>query len=186
MDLEDQLEKFRNRDRCFLTSIYKSLSESTLGYVIKRGGDQVLAEEVLHEALFRCYSKVNDNLEFKLNKPVTAYVFGFVKIVHLEKARKNLKNLKREKPIDEEDGWRLEKLEDESYRTDFFTKVDDASVVVPLLDELGKGCKDILIAFYVHNESLKSIADELDTTESYVKVKKHRCMKELRDKYNNS
>ena len=47
---------------------------------------------------------------------------------------------------------------------------------------MGDDCKKIITAFYFQKLSLKEIADWLDYTDNFIKVKKKRCMDALKAK----
>jgi RNA polymerase sigma factor (sigma-70 family) len=48
------------------------------------------------------------------------------------------------------------------------------------LGKLGDTCQKILQLFYVENQSIKQIAEALDSTEGTIKVSRHRCTEQLR------
>lgn len=67
---------------------------------------------------------------------------------------------------------------------------DDANkknIVAKMLDELTRGCRNILRDFYFEKLSLESICEKYGfASKGVAKTKKHRCLKKLIDKYSSS
>jgi len=182
METATTLELIRQGDKQVFANIYHSISEDCKKFIFRRGGSIQLAEEVLHEALYRFFVKVQNTPDFTLQKSVESVVFGFIKNVWLEMMRKK----KKEQvylSLDDDDGWAKDKLSDEEYETEFFVEEVESSALIRLMEKLGKDCKEVLVAFYVYKTSLAEIATELGLKKDYVKLKRFRCLKELREKY---
>lgn len=142
-----------------------------------------MIDEILHEGLYRFFIRVKEKEDFKLNVSIEAAVFGFIKMVWREKCGTDIKYRKIHKDIDEDD-WIKESLRDENYGTDFLSDdQEEMGKIMGLMDQLGRDCKEVLIAFYVHKNSLQEIADEFTFSYDYAKLKRFRCIAELRNKY---
>ncbi len=59
------------------------------------------------------------------------------------------------------------------------------TIVVAMLDELGEECRKLLTGFYFDKKSLQELAAELGYTDGFVRVKKGRCMADLRKRVEN-
>ena len=183
MNTQQSLDMIRNGDRAFFHSLYYAMEESCRKYIFKRGGDESMVDEVLHEGLYRFFVRVKEKEDFKLTASIEAAVFGFIKMVWQQKCSTETKYRKIHKDIDEDD-WIKESLIDENYENELFgDQNEDMKKIMSLMDQLGKDCKEVLIAFYVHRNSLQEIADELDLTYDYAKLKRFRCIADLRNKY---
>jgi len=183
MNSQQSLDLIRNGDRAFFQSLYYSLEDSCRKYVFKRGGDETMIDEILHEGLYRFFVRVKEKEDFTLTVSIEAAVFGFIKMVWQQKCGTDAKYWKMHKDIDQDD-WIKESLRDENSENDFLPdENEDMKKVMGLMNQLGKNCKEVLIAFYVHKNSLQEIADELSFTYDYAKLKRFRCIAELRSKY---
>jgi RNA polymerase sigma factor (sigma-70 family) len=183
MNTQQSLDLIRNGDRNFFHSLYYSIEESCRKYIFKRGGDETMVDEILHEGLYRFFVRVKEKEDFKLTVSIEAAVFGFIKMVWQQKCGTDTKYRRMHTDIDQDD-WIKESLHDQNYENDFFSDEDeDMQKIMGLMDQLGKDCKEVLIAFYVHKNSLQEIADELEFTYDYAKLKRFRCIADLRNKY---
>ncbi|NND34708.1 MAG: sigma-70 family RNA polymerase sigma factor [Saprospiraceae bacterium] len=176
MNTQESLDLIRNGDRAFFHSLYYSMEESCRKYIFKRGGDETMIDEILHEGLYRFFVRVKEKQDFQITSSLEAVVFGFIKMVWQQKCRTDSRYRKMHTDIDEDD-WVRESLTEEN------TTDADTSMIMSLMDNLGKDCKEVLIAFYVHKNSLQEIADELNFSYDYAKLKRFRCIADLRKKY---
>jgi RNA polymerase sigma factor (sigma-70 family) len=179
MTYNDQLNEFRGKSPERWRNLYNELRDRTIKYIVLKGGSEDEALDTLQEALYRFCKKIKNDHSFELMVPPHQYVFGFVKLVWYEQLRKrkgfgdSLDDPDKQIVIVGEDG------------NEIVLKMDDeqTSRVIALLDQLGKNCREILLAYYVDGQKLKDVAEDLEISYEYAKVAKHRCMKELRDKY---
>ena len=176
MNSQESIDLIRNGDRALFRSLYHTMQESCRKYIFKRGGDQTMVDEILHEGLYRFFVRVKERQDFKITSSLEAVVFGFIKMVWQQKCRTDSKYQKLHKDIDQDD-WVKNSLTEE------FEEDTDTTMIMGLMDNLGKDCKEVLIAFYVHKSSLQEIAEELNFSYDYAKLKRFRCIAELRKKY---
>jgi len=184
MDNQQAIELIKKGDRSFFRTLYQSISESCTKYIVKRGGDATIAEEVLHEALYRFFVRVKEKEDFKINTSVESVVFGFIKMVWKQKCRQSTKYKLLHQDLDDENKYLKETLsheEDELIMDN--NENSDHTRIMALMEKLGKDCKELLIAFYVHKQSLQIIAEELSFTYDYAKLKRFRCVAELKKKF---
>ena len=181
MTAQDPVALIRNGDRIYFHSLYYSLEESCRKYILKRGGDQTMVDEILHEGLYRFFVRVKEKEDFELRTSIEAVVFGFIKMVWRQKCNTDSRYKKLHKDVEEHD-WLKENLMD-TEKGWHDSDGDDSNMIMDLVAQLGKDCKDILLAFYVHRISLQEIADELKVSYDYAKLKRFRCIKQLRAKY---
>ena len=143
-----------------------------------------MVDEILHEGLYRFFVRVKERDDFQINSsiPIEGVIFGFIKMVWRQKCTSDSKYQKLHKDIDAQD-WLSDKLVDEQIEyTDAEPQAEHA-IVMNLIHELGKDCKEVLISFYVHKTSLQEIADELSFSYDYIKLKRFRCIAQLRSKF---
>lgn len=184
MDNQQVIELIKNGDRSFFRTLYHSVNESCRKYIMKRGGDVTVAEEVLHEALYRFFVRVKEKENFKINTSVESVVFGFIKMVWKQKCRQSSKYKLLHQDIDDDNKHLKETLSTEEDELILDTNENtEHTRIMALMEKLGKDCKELLIAFYVHKQSLQIIAEELSFTYDYAKLKRFRCVTELRKKF---
>lgn len=184
MDNQTTIELIRNGDRDFFRSLYHSIAESCRKYILKRGGNEAMADEILHEGLYRFFVRVKEKGDFEMRTSIESVVFGFIKMVWKQKCSENSKYKNLHRNIDE-DEWLKESLglEDNPEDIVYGKDLDDTEIIMELMDYLGKDCKEVLIAFYVEKQSLQDISLKLKLTYEYTKLKRYRCIAELRNKY---
>lgn len=183
MDTVTTIELIRSGDKKVFSDIYHSISNDCKSFIFKRGGSVQLAEEVLHEALYRFFVKVKGNPDFKLQKSIEKVVFGFIKNVWLEMTRAKKKEKTYLDLDDDESRWKDKLGEEEDFSEAFFQEDEQSSKLIRLMEKLGKDCKEVLVSFYVYKTSLEDIGEELGLKKDYVKLKRFRCLGELRKKY---
>lgn len=181
MDLQEVLERIRQNDPVTIGKIYKNVMKSGIGYIVKRDGTTEEAREVVQDAMWRFYEKVRTDKCYTLQSPPEGAIFGFIKNIWRERIR-NRKDQQDKISLDE-DTYRSETLATSAPTIIEELTLPPKNPVFPLLDRLGEGCKEILIAFYVHKVRLTELAVELGSSNGYLKVKKHRCMEQLRALY---
>jgi len=179
MTYNDQLNEFRGQNPDPWRNLYNKLKDRTIKYIVQKGGTEDDGRDTLQEAMYRFRKKIMNDYSFQLTVPPHQYVFGIIKLIWYERLRAKekysytLDDPERQTAIVGEDG------------AEIVLKMDDEqpSRVVALLDQLGKNCREILLAYYVDEQKLKDVAEDLEISYEYAKIAKHRCMKELRDKY---
>lgn len=177
MDQDQVLHLLRNGNRDAFKKLYTNLRQTTLGYVSNRGGDQVIVHDILQEGLYRFLQFIRKNENPVLRSTIEALAFGFIKKVWLEQNRSDYKT----RAIDFDQMPMLLQVADENI---IFTEEEEKlNFIMSLLEDLGENCKEVLIGFYVHENKLKELAAELSLSESYIKLKRFRCMRELKEKY---
>ena len=183
MEYQEQFKLFKNGNQAFFEKLYFSLNESCRKYILKRGGDTNVADEVLQESFFILLEKVKVGKIFELNQPIEAYIFGFVKNIWQEKRRKSTKYKNLHHNLDSDEDWLKDKLTEEAYEQEFFKENIKSHLIIRLLDDLGVNCKEILLSFHVEKQSLKDIAEKLNKTYEYIKLRRFRCAEEMKNKY---
>jgi|GEM_PF-2172689 len=178
MDLQDLLEKIRQNDPATIRKIYKAVKKTGQIYVIKKGGNVNEAEEVIQEAMYRFYEKIRMDKLYTLTTQPEGAIFGFVRYIWQERIRER-KAKQKEVSLDEQT-YAAERMVGTEENEIEIISIPPENPIIKLMDQLGKDCKEILIAFYVHKLKLKELAIELGSSEGYLKVKKHRCMAQLR------
>ena len=184
-DFQEIVRRIRNGDSQPLKQIYASMTERCIKYIQSRNGTADDAKDLLQDSLYIFFKRVMEDEQFTLTAPAEAFIFRIFqnKWFKLFKS-KGYKNTKLD--LDEEDSRRKNNIADEESLPDDFVLTDSEHPVSKLMDQLGKDCKKVLLAFYVYKQGLEAIAEDLDFTYKYVKLKRFRCMEQLRNLYFNN
>lgn len=130
----------------------------------------VETKDLFHEALIVLIENVRHG-KFKGESKVETYLMSILKFKFYAQLRKDKKN-DPEKVFEKYE--HTEILEVEQEHSNKMEKLAKG------LKELTGECERILTRYYYENLSLKEIATDMEYTDAYVRVKKSRCMKKLR------
>ena len=157
-------EEFRN--------IYWTLRKKCIIYAKKRGLNEEIAEDALHEALYRLFRKITKEA-YQIEKSMEAAGFQFFKYCLLE--------LSRERKLTEVP----ETLEDETIEnTIYLALVEDQLMdkLMDVLDSKSSICKKVLLDYYAKDKSIQEIEVEHGLSKGSGKVKKSRCLRKLKER----
>lgn len=156
-----------------LKFIYRQHFESLGRYVEQNNGSRQDAEDIFQEVLVSFIGLVQED-KFRGESSVKTFLYSMTRNTWLNelkrRGRSELRELKYEKAKDREEmdishtiAGREAKLE-----------------VLSLVEQLGEGCKKILLLFYYENLSMKEILENTDyENEQVVRNKKYKCLKQL-------
>ncbi len=181
-DYQDLVARIRQGDMTPLKQLYDNLTVRCIRYASKHGGTPDDGEDALQEAMYVFYKKVVEDDQFTLTAPPEAYVFSTFRNKLFEKFRSD-KQVYLD--LDDDGNPTKENTADDGLLPDDLELTHTEHPVVKLMDQLGKDCKKVLLRFYVHKQKLEEIAEDLEFTYNYVKVKRFRCGKQLRELYLN-
>jgi len=128
--------------------------------------------DLFHESLITLIENVRHN-KFKGNSKLETYLMSIVKFKFYELLRQNKKQLTYEVS----DEIRIAEGVTEDHST------NKSMQLMKQLDNISKDCKQLLTKFYYENLNMKEIASHMNYTDSFVRVKKTRCMKKLKDAF---
>lgn len=169
---EALLKALRNSEPAAFESLYHQYFRMVAKQAHDQGGGSNEVEDLFQEVLFILVRKVRDP-EFQLSSKLSTFLFAIARNLLLKKAGK--------KPDLELDNSVLSKLEKEmDDPTDREIWEDQLNVVVGNLELMEDGCQTLLRMTFFEKRSHAEVAEELGYKESFVKVKKHRCLEYLR------
>ncbi|GGN11578.1 hypothetical protein GCM10010967_54380 [Dyadobacter beijingensis] len=170
------------------TYLYRQTYQQCIPYVLKRGGDQEQAEDLLHDCLAIFVGKIRDgSYVYQENTRITTYFQS----IYINQWKKNLSLLTRRAetsldghlPLDEDGNTAVEAdlaqmaAYDDGERDWIFRKLDRAFRL------LAEDCRKMLHWFYVEERSLREIAADLGMTEQSAAVKRFKCARYLKEKF---
>ncbi len=171
-DLIDGLREGRDE---IIKYAYDTFKSRAYKIVLSNNGSEHEAESIFHDALIVLIENIRDQ-KFKGDSLVSTYLTGIIKFKWLNELKKNGRHLntKEDFPeinlvvnnaIDEE----LSIIEEKQWQQ-----------LELSIEKLKDDCRKLLQLYYYKNEKLKNIAQMMDYTESFVRVKKLRCMSALK------
>lgn len=164
------IELLRNRDQNFLSKSYQKVYPMVESYVIKNSGTKYDAQDIVQDAFFLLYKKVED-VQFEITSQLSTYIFGISKNLWLKKiTKKNPDNTKLE--IENEFN---DLPEDEYEKLQLIKKLELALI------KLGEPCKTIIEQFYYFKKNMKDIAALMHyTSAENAKNQKYKCFNRLK------
>lgn len=176
-DDPELLELLKQGDSKGFKEIYLRTFKSVTHYVVENSGRVEDAEDVFQDSLIAFLNNIR-KINFQLSTSIENYFMSIVRNLWLGQLKKrkmkgteNLDNLSEQwisVPEEDADTMALENERQEKLYKQF--------------ELLGEDCKKLLTGFYYYQKSLDELARLMNYTYDFIKVKKFRCMKELRSK----
>ena len=177
----DWLSRLRQGDDAAFEQLYKLYFRQAAAFVLANSGSEQDARDVFQEALLVLYKKTRDS-NFSLKSDPGAYLYAVVRnlwLYRLRSRRTNPEVLTGETATLPDPGVDAFEILHESQLFD-----ERHSAVKRLLETLKPECQKLIEYAYYSQFSTAEIARLLGYAESFIKVKKHRCMEALRKKVN--
>jgi len=165
----------KGQDTEVIDTLYASLLPKVKKHVSSNGGSLDDAYDVFQDAIMVFYKLViNDKYDSEKYK-VHGFVLTICKNLWINLIKKRASSLNREKSV--------ERGEFEADVLDNLISQERKSALDQAFQALGEKCTEILVLFFYQKLSFKEIAQKLgDMSEDAVKVKSHRCKKQLADR----
>ena len=174
------LTGIRNSDNAAFEHLYRAYYIMVANYVKKNQGTEDDARDIFQEVLFIFYKKLRGDPSFELTVEIGTYLYAIAQNLWLTNLRKKNKVII---------------MEDEIALSDSMMDVDAIEEhleiekkhnhVAEALKTMKEECRNVIEASFYKKLSGSEIAQLLGYTESFVKVKKFRCLEELRKKIRN-
>lgn len=170
------LDALRQNDSAALESLYREVFPQVANFILQHNGNVADAQDVFQETVLVTLRYLRKP-DFVLTAQLNTFMMTIAK-------NHWFKYLRREKSH----------LAPNTGAVDFQSTVDidvegeaiaydrRAAFVMEALQTLNEECKRLLLGFYFYKMSMQQLAAELGYTEGFVRVKKVRCMSELRKK----
>jgi RNA polymerase sigma factor (sigma-70 family) len=167
------IQRIKTNDRTVLGELFLRYQRMIGGYVLKNGGDENDAEDILQETIILLWQKVNSD-ELQLTVKLGTYLLAIAKNKWLAELRKRKKispqdldeNITNGNPSSLEELVTEEKIE----------------YIRSGLDMLQPICKKLLLLYYFEEKNMKEIAKILNLANADVaKSKKYQCKKSLEE-----
>jgi RNA polymerase sigma factor (sigma-70 family) len=167
------IERIRLNDREVLGEIFLKYQGMVFNYVLKHGGKETDAEDILQEAIIVLWQKVNAG-NFQLTSRLGTYLMGIAKnkwLAQLRKDKRLTSDDNREDPVDDNPSSLERLLTDEKIK-----------LVRRALEVIQPLCKKLLMLFYFEEKNMNDIAKIMNFANTdVVKSKKYQCKKALEE-----
>ncbi len=165
------INRIKSNDRAVLGELYNQHRKMVFSYVVKNGGREADADDMLQEAIIVLWQNVCSG-KFELKSKISTYMLAIVKNKWRAESRKLGKLSDEPLPENRSDGGEnslTSLIQDENHQS-----LEDA------LNQISAGCKELLLLFYFEERNTKDIARIMNFSgPDVVKAKKYQCKKSL-------
>ncbi len=168
---------FKAGNQAVFEGMYLSYFSLVEQLVRKNHGTKEEAREVFQESMIVLFKNVRDNKISNMEVATSTYLYAIARNLWLTalKRKKNYDPLQFSDEVElNQSVYEEVNLEEHLDRDQKFDKIKQA------LSALKEECRNIVMYSYYQKLSLTVIAEKLGYTESFIKVKKYRCMEQLK------
>jgi len=168
------IDAFLQKDERILEKFYQEQWPMARHLLIEMGADVHDAKDIMQKSFLTLYHKIQTGTyENRSNALVSTYFQKICRYTMLNHARYAHK--KKVQPID------IQKfdLADETSHLNWLDKNQQSDLQLKL-DQIGEKCKNLLLAFYWEDRSMKEIATMFELTYESAKNAKYRCLNKLK------
>lgn len=156
--------------------VYRRYFRLAASFIQNNNGDSSDAEDIFQEMLFILVKKMRSP-DFQLTAKLSTYIFSIIRNLWLQRLRK--KGLTSLEPFDAGQEFLLFEEDELEVKKAFEQK---HQLVASIFKDLKEDCKKIINASFYKKWSHAEIAERMDYSSNFVRVKLHRCMESLRKK----
>ncbi|MDH7447667.1 RNA polymerase sigma factor [Aquimarina sp. 2201CG14-23] len=157
-------------NQTIITAFYKKHLPQVKSFILKNSGSEKDAEDVFQDAMVFVYEKLENN-SLQLTSSLGTYIYSVCRNMWMNKLRKSKKEIQHE-------GVLSVVASDTGNIVDEIEKKERRYIYQKCFLKLGPACQELLTLFF-NGLSMKDIAKQRNSTESYVRKKKFDCKKRL-------
>lgn len=172
------LNALRAGDNRAIKELYISAYPACAKLILNNTGTKNDARDLFQEAMIVFFRKIREP-QFELTCHVNTFIYSVVRNLWLKELRQRGKT-GLDLSIDEPKQ-KLPKIEESDLEAKYEIE-EKHKHIAKILKNFKEDCRRLLTSFYFKKMSLKEIADDMDYSNSFVKVKKKRCMDSLKKK----
>ena len=154
-----------SEDHKTIKEVYKRFYPKAIGMVKKLGGDENEGKDIMQLSIIDLISNLKQN-KYKSNSKLESYFLSIVKFKWFDRVKK----IQRERTIN------IDEMKHPTEDSKDIESSDTENIIRTELLNLKQDCYRILRMFYFEKKSMKDIALAMKYTDSFVRVKKNRCM----------
>lgn len=172
----DLLQQLQNNDPAAIEQLYRLAYPYTAGFILSNDGTPHDARRCFRRALTIFFQQVMDS-NLQLNCRTETYLYALSRIIWLRELSRRSKvpiNLDTDSPEAT-----LPNISDAVLSLAALPDAPSAEMM-QALEAMKPDHKQFLLSYYFYKIPLQQLADQMDYSESFAKVKKRRCLDELR------
>ena len=174
------LTAIRNSDNAAFEHLYRAYYIMVANYVKKNQGTEDDARDIFQEVVFIFYKKLRGDPSFELTVEIGTYLYAIAQNLWLT----NLRKKNKVTMMDDENAL-SDSIEDVDAMDEHLEIEKKHNHIADALKSMKEECRNIIEAAFYKKLLGSEIAQLLGYSESFVKVKKFRCLEELRKKMMN-
>jgi RNA polymerase sigma factor (sigma-70 family) len=176
-DEPELLELLKKGESKGFKEIYLKTFRSVKHYVVDNSGRSEDAEDIFQDSLIALLNNIRKT-DFQLSTSIENYFLSIVRNLWLGQLKKRkIRNVESLDSLSEQ--WM--NVPEEDLET-MVLENERQEKLYRHFENLGEDCKKLLTGFYYSHQSLDELSKIMNYTYDFIKVKKFRCMKELRNK----
>lgn len=172
------LEQLRLGKSSAIKEVYKMAYPACAKFITNNNGTTDDAKDLFQETLVVFLKKLRDP-DFELTAGISTYIYAINRNLWLKHLRKHHK-----KPVDlilDEPEQYVSLIQEDELGEKMVLEAKHEHIS-QVLSTIPKDCQQLLLSFYFKKMPLKAIAQEMNYSDSFVKVKKKRCMDSFKQK----
>jgi RNA polymerase sigma factor (sigma-70 family) len=177
------LQALRHGEEKAFEYLYRQYYASVANMVRQHQGTEEDAREVFQETMIALFKKLRDDRQFNLTASWHTLIYAIARNQWLKRYQK--RQQRHERPL--EASFLAETADDSAETAEQEQELEQKHIAVQqAFKAMNPDCRELLDAAFFKKLSGTEIAALLGYSESFVKVKKHRCLEALRKQVNAS
>lgn len=153
--------------------IYRQHSEAISSFIRHYGGSEQDADDIFQETVVAFIDIVRKG-KFRMESSVRTFLASIARNCWFNEMKKRDRSDNRGRQFE------LERDHDEPDVSEHIAELERKRQLRELLDQLGEGCRKVLLLFYYENLTMKEILEHLPyENEQVVRNKKYKCLQQL-------
>jgi RNA polymerase sigma factor (sigma-70 family) len=176
VELDSDTILFFHGDRIAIETVYRTEFKSCRDFVLRNRGTFQDAQDCFQVAIEATYRRGREPC-LLLGVPLKAYLFGAVRNIWYKSLRDRKETVELV----------LEAYEEILLQQYFpFEEDERKQLVEKALAQMGVGCRELIMGFYILGGQLKEIAELQGWTYNSAKTKKAKCLNQLKRKFHSA
>lgn len=174
--IPDLIQHLQNNDTAAIEQLYRDVYPNIANFIINNDGTPHDARRCFRKAMTIVFRQTVEN-QLNPNTNIQQYIYALARAVWLSELNRRGKS-----PIDANIGIPVNELPNipESLFQSSVLPDPPSAEMMSALDAMHPEHKKFLMAYYFYKVPIEQLAEQMDYSESFARVKKRRCLDELR------
>ena len=153
--------------------IYRQHSEAVSSFIIHYGGSEQDADDIFQETVVAFIDIVRKG-KYRMEASIRTFLASIARNYWFNELKKRGRSDHRDRQFE------AGRDQDEADVSHHLAEIERKRQLRQLVEQLGEGCRKVLLLFYYENLSMKEIVDHLPyENEQVVRNKKYKCLQQL-------